>query len=268
MFRFFSKLIFTIVVGGIGGVLFIEAILPYLQRHGFVQRIPLLQKMGGETNIIERTERIVVEENLALEQAIMQGEKSVVAVQAVDISGKQVAYASGLVLTNDGVVVAPSTIVKQESRIYHMRGARDWFNAELWGIDIKTGLAIFHAPELRLSPAAFSDDTSIVLGRRIFALSLPQENTYHIEDGMITTVVSGNSASEQYTASIRLSSQMYDGSVVFSLNNKVLGLARFVNANETKFVSYKDIDSFLRKTLAQRASAQASFSDVSPTGGQ
>lgn len=246
MLRFLSKFIFIIVVGGIGGVLFIEAALPYLQRNGWVQRITFLQKIGTETNIIERTQKIIVEENSALEDAIAQSKQSIVAVQAVDASGKQVAYASGLVLTNDGVVIVPSTVVKQESKNYHVRGAHDWFNAELWGIDIKTGLAIFHAADLRLSPAAFIDEKDIVLGKRLFALSMPQENVQHVEGGMITTI---GQDMQKYDTSIRLRLQAYDGSAVFSLDNKVLGIERFVNENETKLVSSQDIEFFLQKTL-------------------
>ncbi|MBI2463061.1 MAG: trypsin-like peptidase domain-containing protein [Candidatus Spechtbacteria bacterium] len=269
MVHFLSKLTFTVVVGGIGGVLFIEAALPYLQRHGLVQKIPLLQKMGTETTIIERTEKIIIEENSALEQAIARSKQSIIAVQALDASGKQVAYASGLVLTNDGMVIVPSTVVKQESKNYLVRGARDWFNADLRGIDIKTGLAIFRAVDLHLSPAAFVDEKDIVLGKRVFALSMPQENVQHVEGGMITTI--GPDA-QKYDTSIRLLLRGYDGSAVFSLDNKVLGIGRFANENETNLVSSKDIESFLRKTLAQRVSLEAISltrrASASSTGGR
>ena len=250
--RLFAYIIFVFVVGGLGGIIVPKVFLPYLQSVWPVRDISFLQRLVAGTTIIERTERVVVQEDSAFQAAIDSQKNSVVAIRALGRKG-ELAYASGLALTNDGIFVAPSSVVKADVTQYLVRSPEDWFNAEYLGIDSTRGLAFFRAEDLRMTPVSFGNPRDIVLGQRLFALGMPQEGRLYATEGIVRAAAANSHGLE---TSVQLSSGGQTGSTLFSIEGKALGMLFFVSKEETKFVSSLDIQLFFQEVLNERAKSR------------
>ena len=247
--RFFSYIIFAFVVGGLGGIIVPKVFLTHIQNTGSLRDISFLQRLVAGTTIIERTERIVVQEDSAFQEAVASQKNSVVAIRALGRNG-ELAYASGLALTNDGIFVAPSSVARADATQYLVRSPEDWFNAEYLGIDATRELALFRAMDLRMTPVSFGNPQELALGQRLFALGMPQEGRLYATEGIVRAAAASSHALE---TSVQLSSGGQTGSTLFSIEGKALGMLLFVSKEETKFVSSFDIQLFFQEVLQERA---------------
>ena len=77
------KLILILIIGGLGGVLADQFLLPFLADAPFFSQIEFIERAKDGTTIINKTERITITENTAAEEAIRRINPSITAVQTL-----------------------------------------------------------------------------------------------------------------------------------------------------------------------------------------
>ncbi len=246
LIRTITKILVIIILGGIGGIFMVGLVLPIFKDTAFVRRVSFLQHIAEGTTVIERTQQLVVDENSALEAAIQNAQKSVVEVQVTEKN--IVTITTGLVLTNDGIVVFPGDVTQQPSSAqYLVRGSgADWLPATFLAKDTNLNLVLVRSQSLHLTPAPFSTLQNLNLGQRIFALGVLLDGRNFAADGIITA-----QASQQQNGqtSLHLDTQQGNGASLFSLEGNTFGIFVMQQKNLT-LISSSDVQRFLQSTLS------------------
>ncbi|MCG2809225.1 MAG: hypothetical protein L6275_02695, partial [Candidatus Portnoybacteria bacterium] len=93
-----------LVIGGLGGVLADQFFLPYLSTIPSFSKIKFIHQSGNGTTIINPTEKIVITENTAIEDAVSKVGPCLVIVQALQ-GEKIISQVSGFVIASDGLII-------------------------------------------------------------------------------------------------------------------------------------------------------------------
>lgn len=245
--RFIPQFLFVFIVGGLGGVIFMSAVLPGLQNFGPFRAISFLNGLGNGARIIERTERIVTQGQAALREAVNLQQNGILLFSATDKIGKQT-FVNGVVLTNDGIVVTPHSIVQKNVR-YAARRPEDWFAAEFLGGYADVGLAFFKVRDLRMKPVSFGNIKDLFAGQQIFLLARDENGEVVARDGIVER---GADLDGRFEISSRLYEKSPEGASLFSIEGNFLGM--FLGApqeKETEPVSSQTIREFLEKTMRE-----------------
>ncbi len=173
------------LLGGLGGVFFERFVLPALSSIELLSDYSLFKKAGERTTIINKTEQVVIREDDSVERIISQPATAVVNVVTVFedgasvktttpvVGGRQVETRTGVLLTNDGLIVTYTNTAPEKEGVWYTALLFDGKNyrARLVGYDSLTNLAYFHLEETLTVPAialANSDDARI--GKRLIAI--------------------------------------------------------------------------------------------------
>lgn len=235
----------SILCTGFLGAAFFVGVFPFLRTSWPLRDIPAFAQLGSGTTTIERTEHIIVEEHSAFQDAAARQKAGVLAVRAVGDKG-ELAYASALALTSDGLVAAPFSVVRKDAKHYSIRGEHDWLGAELVAADATQGLVLLRVQGGQFSPAAFGNQKDLALGQTVFSLSMPQESRWHVERSII-----GQTASETSDISFSLNtfSSSHLGAGLFSIDGKLIGMLVQTPEKEPKLISSQMIEDFLQEAL-------------------
>ncbi|MEK9174304.1 MAG: S1C family serine protease [Patescibacteria group bacterium] len=180
--------LFVVVIfflGGLGGVFFERFVLPALSSIELLSDYSLFKKAGERTTIINKTEQVVIREDDSVERIISQPATAVVNIVTVFdetvatkkvtsvLGGRQVETRTGVLLTNDGLIVTYTNEAPIKDGVKYSVLLFDGknYSARLVGYDTLTNLAYFNLDENLTVPAialANSDDARI--GKRIIAI--------------------------------------------------------------------------------------------------
>ncbi len=172
---------------------------------------------------MNETKEIVIEENIALQNAIEKVNKTVVGIRTTLKSGI-ILEGSGLVLTSDGLALTFSDLVPQEATTSLFLENREYKVGEKVRIlkrDAKNNLVLVKIEETNLPTTGFADLNQIKIGERVFLVGqifdkgIPQKMT---NEGIIKTF-DENSIKTNMTEKYTLS-----GSPLFDIEGNVLGL--------------------------------------------
>lgn len=216
-----SKNIFKIIaifVFGIGGGIFADQILwPYLVERPLFYEYRLEQ---GPIYVTEKNE-ITVTENIALQNAVEQVEKSVVAVRTITDQG-EIITGSGLVVTSDGLIITLADLVPQGQRFAFFAGGK----APNWQVlkrDFKNNLALIKLEESGLPTIGFAEYGSLRFGQRVFLIGAVLRNgdlQKVVNEGIIKTydekIIETNISENNNLA----------GSPLFNIKGELVGLIK------------------------------------------
>ncbi|MBU4351368.1 serine protease [Candidatus Parcubacteria bacterium] len=214
-------LLLIFIFGMAGGIFSDQILWPY-----FVVR-PLFDKYNLDQPPIYVTEKkeTIVRENTALEEAIEKVSKTIVGVRAKTTKG------SGLVVTNDGLVVTLSSLIPigQTFGFYLEEESKQF---QVLKRDPKTGLALVKLDADRLLAADFRNLEDLNLGERVFMVSY-----YHGQRGLTKTVsqgivkfiarsdISGSVISKEIIETDIVKAANVQGSPVFDITGRLIGIA-------------------------------------------
>jgi|TARA_Y100000031_G_scaffold69444_1_gene77169 S1-C subfamily serine protease len=166
-----SKFIIILVIGGLGGILADQFFLPYLSTIPFFSKIGFIQQAGNGTTIINPTEKIIVTENTALEQAIDKVDHRLVAVHAYQ--GKRtINQATGLIVTSDGLIVTASDAVSIMADQYLVFRNGDIVDAQVIKRDSENNLALLRIEQNNLPVVSLTDLEDLHLGQRVILIGM------------------------------------------------------------------------------------------------
>lgn len=167
----FKKIIGWLLVifflGGVAGVLGSQLFLPWLAGFSPFSKIDWIARAKDGTTIINKTERITVEQSTAFQEVISQIMNSVVAVKSVNKKSGAINYGSGFILTSDGLIVTAATLALESAKQILVFINDKEYPAEI----IKRGddgLALLRIKEVNLTMVSLGDVGNLKLGEEVF----------------------------------------------------------------------------------------------------
>ncbi len=165
MLKKICQLIFLFIVGAIAGIFSDQILWPY-----FIER-PLFYQYGLERQPIYVTERkeVIIEENIALTEAVAKTEKAIVAISSKSKAGK-IINGSGLIVSSEGLVLTLAEMVPAgfNSTVF-LEGQS--VSGQVLKRDLKENLALLKIEQKNLLTLGFSDFSRLRLGERVFIVS-------------------------------------------------------------------------------------------------
>lgn len=184
------NIVLILVVGGFGGVLMDRLFFPYLATIPFLAQYDFITRVGNGTTIINPTERIVITENVAFEQAIEEMALRVVVVEARR-AGRILAQATGFVITGDGLVATSFDDGAMRADEYLVYRNGDVFFGEIFKTDSGNGLSLLKIEANNLPVVVFADENELSLGQRVVLVGLEkreQKMTQFVNTGIIRKI--------------------------------------------------------------------------------
>ena len=180
MFKNILKILAIFIIGMVGGIFADQILWPY-----FVER-PLFYQYRLDQSPVNVTEKVYIQENIALENVIEKIEKSIVRVKTETKAGK-ILEGSALVLTNDGLVVTLAELVPQGS-VFNFFVDGEQIPFQILKRDLENNLALIRLERTNLPTVGFADLEKLKLGERVFLVGATPPS---IEDGVKKVVNEG-----------------------------------------------------------------------------
>ncbi len=209
-----AKIVGILILGALGAWLFEYFIFPFT--------------ISDRNVVVNQTQQIYITENTALENAIKNVQKSIVAIQKNGVFA-----GSGLIATSDGSVITLASLIPAGSRTVVLLNGEP-VNFKIEKRDLKDNLALIKIEKNNLATVGFADANKIMLGQRVFLIGSDFAN-----EGIIRSfnnnIVKTN-ISEKFIAS---------GTPLFNISGELVGL-NFVDSDaKVSAISINTIKSFL-----------------------
>lgn len=240
IFKTLSKVLFVLVLGGVGGILFERTLIPYLAQREPFSNIPSLTI--ERTTIVNPKQEIIINEAQALEVATRVVYPTLVLIERLSVAGEVVATASGAVLTADGVVVTSDALITATGT-YRIFREREAVPAIVVARDQSRGIALLKADLSGWPVVDFSGLKDLALGKRLFLLAGSKNPAYEtviaeLQEGAITKV-EGAGGPEISKALLG----EHIGAPVFTIEGHLFGLV-----GDTGLIASSEIQDFFNET--------------------
>ncbi|MBZ9572288.1 trypsin-like peptidase domain-containing protein [Patescibacteria group bacterium] len=230
------KILAIFIIGTVGGIFADQILWPY-----FIER-PLFYQYRLEQSPVYVTERkeIIIQENVALINAIEKVEKVVAGVKTKTKAG-EILEGSGLIVTSDGLLVTLANLVPSSSTFsFFVDGEIVHF--QVLKRDLKENLALVKIEKTNLPTVGFADLEKIKLGERIFLLGVIFEQGIPkkiVNEGIIKTF-------DENSVRTNISEKkILEGSPLFNIEGQVVGLNQIDREGKVSAISIKKIREFL-----------------------
>jgi len=213
------KILAIFIIGGVGGIFADQILWPY-----FVEK-PLFYQYRLEQSPVYLTERkeIIIQENVALKNAIEKVEKVVIGIKTIK-KDKKILEGSGLILTSDGLIVTLAELVPSGSTFnFFVDGAPHQITGggQILKRDLKENLALIKIEKPNLPTVSFSNLEKIKLGERVFLIGIVFEKTGFkkiVNEGIVKSL-DQDSIETNIFEKANLA-----GSPLFDIEGKILGI--------------------------------------------
>ncbi len=209
------KIVIIFIVGMGGGIFADQIFWPY-----FVER-PLFYEYRLERAPIYITEKkeTYIQENIALIDSFEKVEKSVVAISAVSPRGIKI-EGSGLIITNDGLLVTLSELVPLNHNFsFYLNGKS--YSFQILKRDNTLNLALIKLEGENFLTVGFKNSERIKIGKRVFLVGnlIDGDSSFKIANEGIVRYVD----SENIHTNIK-EDKVLKGSVLFNIQGEALGI--------------------------------------------
>ena len=167
-----KKILYVLIIGGIGGVLLNNLVLPFFIETNFLNSanfFKIIVKAPAQT-VIKETERVVVVEPDFWKNIVPQAEKSVTLAQFFSSAGALISQTNGIVLTNDGLVIVPLNAVPRNLSAIQIFAAGKILKGTLATFDSSNNLALIKVEGADLPILDFTDLGGLVLGQNVLVI--------------------------------------------------------------------------------------------------
>jgi S1-C subfamily serine protease len=215
MLKNILKIITFFIIGMVGGIFANQIFWPY-----FVER-PLFYQYGLEKSptYITETKEIIIQENIALKDALEKVKKTVAGVRTQTKTGKFL-EGSGLIVTSDGLMVTLAELVPQGSDLAFFID-NESVSFQILKRDLKENLALIKISDSVLTTASFARLEKLEMGERVFLIGVTFENEIPsklVNEGIV------KSFDENFIQTNILESSLFAGSPLFNIEGEVLGI--------------------------------------------
>lgn len=165
---FFTLFIFT--VGGVAGVFFEHRLIPQLASTKPFSQFRFLQNLTGGVTIVQKTEQVVIREDDTVERIVSQPATAVVSLIAK--KEKQASQQTGVLLTNDGLVVtyalAPLIAPDAQVTVLFYDGSNQ--KAQYVATDTLTHLVYYRVEGVNVPAIALANSDDSRVGRKLIVI--------------------------------------------------------------------------------------------------
>lgn len=200
----FLKVIIVIFLGILGGT--IAWLFVFKNQSAFVQ-------------LVNKEERVYIEENTALTSAIKNVKDSVVNLKT-EYNKKEI-QGFGLVLTADGLIITLAENVPQGSKVNITINGGSSISYQVLKRDLNENLALIKLDKNNLQAKGFFDLSKLEIGTRVFILS------NSVNEGIVKTF------DENLIKTNIIETEKINGAPVFDIKGEVLG------------IGYRDVNNFI-----------------------
>lgn len=233
-------LVLIFIIGGLGGIAGERIFFPYLASKPFFSKFRFVRAYG--TTIINEEKKITIRENEVLEDAIEKVSNQVVVVEAVGSLGHPIESATGFLLTGDGIV-ATTNAVLPAGLTYEVRIDGDKVPASILIRDSRKGIALLKVERSNLPVVTFTPESSPLLGETVFLVAKAFEGE---RLGRFVNVgVVRSEEGENISSTMREERREADGSPLFDIEGRVVGINIFNTKGEFTTVSLKNVQSLM-----------------------
>jgi len=228
MMKNIFKIIAVLILGAMGGALFQALVLPGLINHSYFGNLSFIKNLKREV-IVNPVEKIIIEENTALEDAFEKVEKSVVGLD----------NGSGLIITSDGLIVTFADLLSKTENYLFLEKEKVEF--EILRKDLKQNLALVKINRDDLTVCSFADLAELKMGQKVFLTGIIIENKIPkkiINEGIIKIL------DENAIRTNIFEKSTLQGSSLFNIKGEVLGLNTIDSQGKITAVPITEIRKF------------------------
>lgn len=233
------KIIFILIIGALGGVIFQAFILPYLATKETFKNFGFVKILTEREVNLHPTNEIIIQENTALQDAVEKINKVVVGIRAQSIQGK-IIEGSGLILTTDGYLVAPGNIFPKGYN-FNLFWEGEKLSPQILKVGLKENLLLVKIEKSNLPTVAFADFGSIRLGQRVFLMGVVFEDGVPkktVNEGIIKSV------SKELVGTNIIEQSNLQGSPLFNIKGEVVGLVEIDQTGQVSAIPVNKIREF------------------------
>lgn len=208
------KILLVFIIGMIGGIFAEQIFWPY-----FVERPLFYQyKLERAPVYLTETREIYIEENTVLKDSFEKVKNSIVRIQSTSLRGA--INGSGLIVTNDGLMVTLAELVPQGYGFsFFVNGENVRY--QILKRDLNLNLALIKLDEGNFSTLGFKSKEAINKGERVFLSGYSLfDKSYEktINEGIIKNI------GEKYIYTNIAEKSGLKGSVLFNIQGEIIGI--------------------------------------------
>ena len=216
------NIILILIIGGLGGVLADQFLLPYLANVKPFSNIEFIRNSGEGTVIINPTKEIIVAENVAIEESIEKIRPALLVVQSYN--GQNLYnQTTGFILTGDGLIITSADLISASSNRYLVYRNSHVKESEIVKIDLENNLALLKMDESNLPVVSLVEIKDLRLGQKVILagskLNKQNEIIRFVNLGIIRSI-DGNSIELNFNEDEILA----NGSPLINIKGEVIGL--------------------------------------------
>jgi hypothetical protein len=234
----FKKYLAILIVGGIGGVLANNFVLPFLARVNFLGSAQIIGKIINYEKIPQIEKQVVVvTKGEYFSEAISKTKSSIVSVQSFS-GGNLIRSGSGVILTQDGLVATLTGLVPPETEVVQISTEAKIYRGKVVYRDYQRGVALLYLGDSGLSVANLKYDLpNLGSNLLLFSRSVDFGNTeLAVAESLVSKISETN---QSFGITANYDSKFYGASLI-DVNGDILGITTFKNG-ETVLISSKYI---------------------------
>jgi len=231
MLKNILKIFGIFILGILGGIYGSQILEPYLFEQFFFYKYGL----PSPPVYITKTEKIIIQENVALKNAVERVEKAVIGVKTVTQKGK-VLEGAGLILTSDGLAVTLADLVPKGGDFDFYFG-EEKLKYQILKRDLKENLALIELKEKNLPTTSFGNFEKLKLGERVFLIGVIEETKKFTNEGIVKYF-------EENLIKTNIFEKKAAGSCLFDIEGNVLGLNYVNKEGEVRAIPVTNLRKF------------------------
>jgi len=241
------RLIITLFIGGVGGVVFCTISLPSMIKanvFGFGDIFTNLIAQETPT-IIKTEEKITIIDPDYWIDIVKNSKSSSVLVQSFN-GGVLLSQGSGIVLTSDGIIAVPLSVVSSQAKTYQIFCQDGVYEASVLSRSLNQNLAFLKIKASNLQVLGFSNNSGLELGQSGIIVGKKMQVS-ELKDFSQSAIVR-----EIYTSAFYLDtafSRDIVGGALISSRGELLGMVQINNKNQTFVIPAKTLKDLLEKQL-------------------
>jgi S1-C subfamily serine protease len=210
-----------LIIGGLGGILADQFLLLYLSTIPFFAQFEFIQHAGNGTTIINPTEKVIITENTAIEEAINKVSPCLVAIQSYQ-NKRLISQGTGFLITSDGFLITSGDLVSLKASQYLVFREGYSLAANFIKKDLENNLALFQIEDNNLPVVSLTNLEDLRLGERVVLVGAELINSNlnkFVNLGIIRSI-------NQETLKLNLSEEslLANGSPLINVKGEVIGL--------------------------------------------
>ncbi len=230
--------VFVLVMGGIGGILIDRFALPYLfVKYPDLNQYEFLKPINERTTVVEVIKEVRISEEKAVVEAIKKARSSIVEIAEMSDEDNDPVYKnSGIILTNDGLIITSLKNVDNEEKSARVKLHNgETYPAELVYEDKFNELAIIKIDQANLPVVTFADSDNLELGERLIILngSVVTDIVSKLIDDYVVSIENNGDEDEEIKSVVQkrikimdILDDSFDKAPAINLKGEIVGLSQ------------------------------------------